>query len=445
MSQRTKRIIFYISTALIIALIVFIISSAMKINKKADENPTQATVAIPNVGNANYTKISTKSWANNAWLRNVKAEEIVKINFISRHADNETATQAWVFDGVGCYYNDGTVNLIVGQGLKITGSMNSAFANMKKLTTVSGLDLVDTSEVTDMSNLFNGCENLQDINLNELETDNVILANWMLKDCINLQNIDMSKVNLENAIEMQGLFSGCIRATNISIPKMRDVVSLSYMFENVGRSTPIDDFSICGNLNTQNCTDMSYMFSGSRFNDYSFVQNFNTTNLQNAEGMFFDCAAYDLDLSQWDVSKLKNAKKMFADSTFMRTCNTNNWNVQSLKTCEEMFYNCTSLDEIALNWVNVPNIQDASELFGACYSLQLVDISLFNEISIGDANGMFFNCYHLTTIICDKLTADVSDDMFKGCYELIGEVPYDETKVDISMANQNGYFSQTNR
>ena len=58
---------------------------------------------------------------------------------------------------------------------------------------------------------------------------------------------------------------------------------------------------------------------------------------------------------------------------------------------------------------------------------------------------MFGYCWALNTIYCDDTwTCDSSENMFYDCVSLVGAVPFDASKVDVSMANPlTGYFTKT--
>ncbi|MGM9860993.1 MAG: BspA family leucine-rich repeat surface protein, partial [Muribaculaceae bacterium] len=64
--------------------------------------------------------------------------------------------------------------------------------------------------------------------------------------------------------------------------------------------------------------------------------------------------------------------------------------------------------------------------------------------NVTDMADMFAYCYLLTTIYCDDTwTCDSSENMFYNCTYLVGAVPYDNSKVDVSMANPDtGYFTK---
>jgi len=63
----------------------------------------------------------------------------------------------------------------------------------------------DSSKVTDMSNFFS--DGFEEIDLNFLETDNVIRMNGMFKNSYKLISIDLSKFNTSKVKNMRELFS----------------------------------------------------------------------------------------------------------------------------------------------------------------------------------------------------------------------------------------------
>lgn len=57
---------------------------------------------------------------------------------------------------------------------------------------------------------------------------------------------------------------------------------------------------------------------------------------------------------------------------------------------------------------------------------------------------VFCECNSLQTIYCNNTwTCSQSGEMFSGCTNLKGAVPYDASKTDVSMANpKTGYFTK---
>lgn len=89
-------------------------------------------------------------------------------------------------------------------------NMSSMFENCAKLTTVS----LDTSNVTDMFSMFRGCYALATISL---DTSNVTKMNYMFYDCHALTTISLNTIKVTS---MSNMFYNCYRLTTIDITHM---------------------------------------------------------------------------------------------------------------------------------------------------------------------------------------------------------------------------------
>ena len=89
------------------------------------------------------------------------------------------------------------------------------------------------------------------------------------------------------------------------------------------------------------------------------------------------------------------------------------------------------------------NIQS---MFKGCSALTTLDVSNFDTKNVTNMSEMFSSCFGLTTIYAsDKFVTTACEfyrDMFAGCTNLVGAVPYDRNKVGKEMANYTtGYFT----
>ena len=87
---------------------------------------------------------------------------------------------------------------------------------------------LDTSKVTNMSQMFNGCTNLTTIPL--LDTSNVTNMNGMFYGCTNLTEIPLLDTN--SVTNMQSMFKGCTNLTTIPQLDTNSVTNMSSMFLN---------------------------------------------------------------------------------------------------------------------------------------------------------------------------------------------------------------------
>lgn len=84
------------------------------------------------------------------------------------------------------------------------------FAGLDKLTTIKGIEYLNTSEVTDMRDMFWACSNLYQIDLRNFDTRNVTNMSGMFADCSALTAIYVGENwSTEKVSSGSSLFSGC--------------------------------------------------------------------------------------------------------------------------------------------------------------------------------------------------------------------------------------------
>ena len=152
----------------------------------------------------------------------------------------------------------------------------------------TNLNCIDTSKITDMSNLFY-YEKSKNISFD--------VSGW-----------DVSKVKY-----MQYMFYG-LKNFDCDLSKW----------------------------NVSNVTDMSCMFEECNKFEGKGLENWDVSNVTNMENLFVDCYVLNSNLSGWDVSKVKDMDGMFYNCKKLN-CDLNKWNVKNVKYMSETFSNCTSL------------------------------------------------------------------------------------------------------
>ena len=126
-----------------------------------------------------------------------------------------------------------------------------------------------------------------------------------------------------------------------------------------------------------------------------------------------------------------------------------NLNTDSVTDMSSMFEFCESLTSLGVSSFSTANVTSMNHMFSNCQSLTSLDVSSFNTAKVTSMSGMFQSCSDLTTVYCDKdWQGDVvqdSKDMFADCSKLKGAAVYDNSKVDVAMANPaTGYFTKKN-
>lgn len=188
---------------------------------------------------------------------------------------------------------------------KIT-NMSNLFANSIR-TDFSGIEKWNVSNVTDMSFLFGNCENFnQDIS--NWDVSNVKDMSYMFKGCKKF-NQDISKWDTSRAIDMQEMFNGCM---NFNQPlndwDVSSVENMNCMFQRCEKfNQPLD------NWNTQNVKDMTYMFERCK-NFNQPLNDWDVSNVTVMDNMFAGCTSFNQPLNDWCVREDCICNNAFYDS-----------------------------------------------------------------------------------------------------------------------------------
>ena len=228
-------------------------------------------------------------------------------------------------------------------------------------------------------------------------------------------------------------FCGCVNLAQIEgieYLNTEEVTNMAWMFKGCSNLKSLD----VSKFNTAQVTDMSYMFTHCWGLESLDVSRLNTENVTNMENMFLYCSnskLTSLDVSNFNTEKVTNMSCMFRGSSNLTSLDLSNFNTQDVKDMSYMLMDCRGLTSLDLSGFNTPNVENMS--------------------------GMFNGCYDLTTIyVSDKfVTTKVSDgtDMFYGCTSLKGAIKYEDSSYgypeysegnnDHTYANyKTGYFTK---
>ena len=200
------------------------------------------------------------------------------------------------------------------------------------------------------------------------------------------------------------------------------------------------------NLNTENVTDMKYMFSGCSWLSSLDLTNFDTGNVTDMSNMFLGCRNLtSLDVTNFNTEKVTDMSRMFEDCYALTSLDVSKFNTSKVTDMCCMFVGCHKLTSLNVSKFNTTEVTDMGDMFEDCYALTSLDLTNFDTGKVKDMLFMFYGCSALTTIyasnkfVTDKVT-DNGSKMFYGCKKLKG---YDDSKIDYNYANyKTGYFTK---
>ena len=143
----------------------------------------------------------------------------------------------------------------------------------------------DTSNVTNMNDMFYNCGSLSSLDLSHFNTSNVTNMRSMVSNCSNLTSIDLNGWDTSNVTDMYNMlyYCGGLRYVDLSGWDTSNVTNMSYMFGACSSLTSLD----LSHFNTSNVTNMSYMFQDCYGLKSLDISNFDFSKVTSISGFIY--------------------------------------------------------------------------------------------------------------------------------------------------------------
>ena len=219
------------------------------------------------------------------------------------------------------------------------------FQGCVNMTTVEGMEYLNTSNVTNMWAMFDWCSSLQSIDLSHMDTSNAVYLAYMFNGCSSLLSLDVSGFNTENATDIGAMFRYCSKLTTVD------------------------------------------------------VSHFNTSKVTSFWGLFAECTSLtSLDVSNFDTSSAENMAYIFYNCQLLQSLDVSHFNTSNATNMFGLFGRCSSLTNLDLSGFNTANVTNMSSLFYNCLALRSLDLSSFNTANVTDFGDFVSNCSSLAAI-----------------------------------------------
>lgn len=433
-------------------------------------------------------------------------------------------------------------------------SLKEFFYNCISLETISGLEYLNTANITDMSSMFQECSNLKSLDFTNFDTKNVSNMYFMFNGCSTLTSLDLTNFNTAEVRDMNRMFymldesstalttiyvsdnfvttnvqngenmfknctklkgfkkyfllntdhqyanyktgyftSGCgyaefdnatgtltfsnkgvkpegaydlnaeafrpqwknIETTvkkvvfNASFANAKPTICYAWFYNNSNLTT-IEGLEY---LNTEDVTNMGFMFDGCSALKSLNLSKFNTAKVTSMKNMFNNCSALkSLNLSGFNTAKVTDMNSMFRSCSALESLDLSMFNTASVGSMPSMFRGATKLKTLNVSSFNTEKVNNMGHMFAYCPNLTSLDLSSFNTKGVEYVDNISKNCSNLTTIYASENFAFGSGlkngaDMFLGCDKLKGFIEYnkntDTDKNNSKFANyKTGYFTK---
>ena len=153
------------------------------------------------------------------------------------------------------------------------------------------------------------------------------------------------------------------------------------------------------------------------------LSNFDTSKVTNMSGMFygkFDITT--LNLSNFDTSKVTNMSDMFSYMSNLNTLNLSSFDTSNVTDMESMFFSMHNLTTLNLSNFNTSKVTNMYSMFCYMFNLTTIDLSSFDTSQVTNMGNMFHGMRNLTTLNLSSFnTSKVTNmrDMFSDMHKLI--------------------------
>lgn len=293
-------------------------------------------------------------------------------------------------------------------------SLGALFMGMEELETIDNLSYLNTSDVTDMSQMFRNTPSLtsadlssfdtravttmlgmfqqsgfEELDLSSFVTDNVINMSSMFQ-ASNLHHIDVSSFNTSKVTTMRDMFGyshDLIDIKGLDEFDTQTVISMEGMFWFANSLKSLD----LSHFNTKNVTNMAYMFASAHSLTDLNIESFRTDKVQDMRRMFLGTWGLDyLDLSHFDTSAVTDMNHMFAGSRIVNLdIDRENFDTSSVTDMSLMFAHTRNLERIDLSGFDTRAVTNMEAMFWMADTLTELDFSSFETPALTRMNEMF--------------------------------------------------------
>lgn len=240
---------------------------------------------------------------------------------------------------------------------------------------------------------------------------------WWFNYCTKLTEIKgIEKLNTENVTNMGWMFEDCSSLTTLDVSNFNtaNVTDMRDMFNGCSSLTTLD----VSKFNTENVTDMVSMFEGCSSLTTLDVSNFNTGNVTSMFNMFRDCYnLISIDVSRFNTENVIDMLGMFCGCRSLTNIDVRGFVTNKATSIAVMFCDCRNLSSIDVSGFVTDNVKDMQAMFQSCHNLESINVSNFNTVKVTNMMNMFMDCSKLTVLdIRNFETKHVEDmrDMFSS-------------------------------
>ena len=249
------------------------------------------------------------------------------------------------------------------------------FNNKENIKTITKLKGLDTSNVTNMNSMFNGCSSLTTLDLSSLNTSNVTTMQEMFSGCTSLTSLNLSDLNMKKLQYVAHMFYDCSSLTDVFI---NQEVTLNRLTNNLSKG------------------DISYIPKTATIHyngvDYKWNKKWTISEI-NVHVLYGEAVDESKSLPTITLNDNVNTPNLYTP-----------FNIFHLETWSDSaptsitFNNKSNIKSLSKMQLDTSNITDMSNLFNGCSSLTTLDLSKWNISNVTNMQNMFLGCSSLKDV-----------------------------------------------
>lgn len=236
-------------------------------------------------------------------------------------------------------------------------------------------------------------------------------SSYMFNGCTDINSIDVKMLDVSSTTNMRNMFSSAgYNAASFELDltgwDTSSVTNMRNMFEKTGYKANSLKLDLSG-WNTSAVKNMTYMFSHAGYNatEWNIVglSGWNTESVTNIAYMFYragyNAASFEFDLSKWNTSAVTNIRNVFQEAGYKAPVfkvNVSSWDLPGVKDTGWMFSysgansNNVTIDLSGWNLSNATTLQYMFSNAGLGADMFYIDVTDWKLGSITSMNSMFY-------------------------------------------------------
>ena len=249
------------------------------------------------------------------------------------------------------------------------------FNNKENIKTITKLKGLDTSNVTDMNSMFNGCSSLTTLDLSSLNTSKVTTMQEMFSGCTSLTSLNLSDLNMKKLQYVAHMFYDCSSLTDVFISQE---VTLNRLTNNLSKG------------------DISYIPKTATIHyngvDYKWNNKWTISEI-NVHVLYGEAVDESKALPTITLNDKVNTPNLYTPFNIFHLETWSNASPTSI-----IINNKSNIKSLSKMQLDTSNITDMSNLFNGCSSLTTLDLSKWNISNVTNMQNMFLGCSSLKDV-----------------------------------------------